>query len=473
MEILKKLPEIIQGGMGIAVSNWTLAKTVSQQGQLGVVSGTAIDNVFTRRLELGDLDGSVRRALSHFPWQDMVQGFLDKYFIEGGKDEKARFKPNPMPSINLTKTVSERMILSNFVEVFLAKEGHDGLVGVNYLEKIQLPTLPSCLGAMLAGVDFILMGAGIPLAIPGVLDGISKWEEVELKISVEDNPDRHDYVQKFDPKAFCGDEQIPLTRPQFLAIISSDIVAKSMERKASGYVDGYIVENHTAGGHNAPPRKVGPEGVPQSFGPKDEPNLKKIKDLGKPFWIAGGFASEQGLKYAKNEGATGIQAGTAFAYCNESGIIPSIKEKVIAKCLDGTLNVYTDFKASPTGYPFKVIEMEETLTDPKTYEERQRVCDLGYLRQIYSKDEEKAGYRCSAEPIANYIKSGGTEAGTLDKQCLCNGLMATIGLGQIRKDGNAEPPIITSGEDFSSVENLVKKHNGPYSAKNAIDYILG
>ena len=44
-------PWLIQGGMGIAVSGWRLASTVARAGQLGVVSGTGIDNVFVRRLQ--------------------------------------------------------------------------------------------------------------------------------------------------------------------------------------------------------------------------------------------------------------------------------------------------------------------------------------------------------------------------------------------------------------------------------------
>ena len=78
----RPLPVIIQGGMGIAVSNWNLAKTVSKTGQLGVVSGTAIDNVFARRLQDGDQSGDTRRALSHFPNQVIVEKLLKKYFIE-------------------------------------------------------------------------------------------------------------------------------------------------------------------------------------------------------------------------------------------------------------------------------------------------------------------------------------------------------------------------------------------------------
>ena len=63
--------EIIQGGMGAGVSNWNLARTVSRLGQLGVVSGTALDAILVRRLQDGDLEGQVRHALTNFPFQNM------------------------------------------------------------------------------------------------------------------------------------------------------------------------------------------------------------------------------------------------------------------------------------------------------------------------------------------------------------------------------------------------------------------
>ena len=48
------LPVIIQGGMGAGVSSWRLARAVSSTGQLGVVSGTALDVILARRLQEGD-----------------------------------------------------------------------------------------------------------------------------------------------------------------------------------------------------------------------------------------------------------------------------------------------------------------------------------------------------------------------------------------------------------------------------------
>ena len=150
-------PQIIQGGMGIGVSNWNLAKHVSQLGQLGIVSGTSLDNVCARRLQMGDPEGHVRRAMEHFPFPEVAQRVLERYYIEGGKDEDKAFAPVPMYTVEPDAPLVELTVVANFVEVFLAGEGHDGLVGINFLEKIQMPNVVSIFGAMLAGVDYIIM----------------------------------------------------------------------------------------------------------------------------------------------------------------------------------------------------------------------------------------------------------------------------------------------------------------------------
>ena len=56
-------PRIIQGGMGAGISDWRLARAVAAAGQLGVVSGTALDSILARRLQMGDPEGHLRRAL--------------------------------------------------------------------------------------------------------------------------------------------------------------------------------------------------------------------------------------------------------------------------------------------------------------------------------------------------------------------------------------------------------------------------
>ncbi|MDH5804295.1 MAG: nitronate monooxygenase, partial [Gemmatimonadota bacterium] len=276
------LPSLIQGGMGAGVSNWRLAKTVSEQGALGVVSGIALDTILARRLQLGDIGGHMRRALSHFPWPDVAERILEKYFVSEGKSSVDPFKLIPVPSVKYRQRNVELTVAGNFVELFLAKEGHDGLVGVNYLDKIQLPTMASLLGAMLAKVDAVLMGAGIPRAIPGILDKLFKWESVDLKLYVEENREGFDFKQEFDPKEYFPEPRPEMTRPFFMAIVSSDVVATAMVRKASGEVNGLVIENHTAGGHNAPPRKADKDNP--SFSERDDPNLDKVRELGLPFW---------------------------------------------------------------------------------------------------------------------------------------------------------------------------------------------
>ena len=160
------LPSIIQGGMGIGVSNWRLARAVAETGQLGVVSGTALNTLLIRRLQEGDAGGALREALARCPLREAARRIEGRYFISGGKRATQRYRLAPMFTGELSDELVELTMVANFVEVHLAKHGHSGLVGLNLLEKIQLPTLASLFGAMLAGVDCVLMGAGIPRGIP-------------------------------------------------------------------------------------------------------------------------------------------------------------------------------------------------------------------------------------------------------------------------------------------------------------------
>ncbi|MCR8526144.1 hypothetical protein NPM17_24960, partial [Escherichia coli] len=146
--MVRQHPIIIQGGMGIAVSSWSLAQAVSREGQLGVVSGTALDGVVARTLQDGDPGGHVRRALAHFPSPALAQRVIDAYFLEGGRAEGQPYRPHPTLTISPRRTAIELSLAGSFAEVWLAKEGHDGVVGINFLEKIQTATLSAVLGAM-------------------------------------------------------------------------------------------------------------------------------------------------------------------------------------------------------------------------------------------------------------------------------------------------------------------------------------
>jgi nitronate monooxygenase len=467
-------PTIIQGGMGAGVSNWRLARAVSRLGQMGVVSGTALDVILSRRLQDGDADGLMRHALSHFPHHEIAERVLQAHFRAGGRPDGQPYRGLPLLTHRPTRAQLELLVAANFVEVFLAKEGHPGVVGINFLQKIQLPTLPSLFGAMLAGVDYVLMGAGIPMAIPGILDRLARGEDVQMRLDVEASGPGDEIDCTFSPADLLGGTPTTLSRPKFLPIVSSNVLAITLARKASGRVDGFVVEGPTAGGHNAPPRgalNLNGRGEPV-YGPRDIPDLAKFRDLGLPFWLAGSYATPGRLADALAEGAAGVQIGTAFAFCDESGIEPSIKARVLAGVRDATMEVFTDPLASPTGFPFKVAQVEGTLSDPDVFGNRRRLCDLGYLRRAYRKEDGNLGYRCPGEPEDIYVMKGGEREDTVGRKCVCNGLLATIGLAQTQSTGYVEPALLTAGDDLTQLGRFLGDGADHYSAAEVLKVVL-
>ena len=241
-------------------------------------------------------------------------------------------------------------------------------------------------------------------------------------------------------------------------------------RKASGRVDGFVVEGPTAGGHNAPPRgepRFNEDGEPL-YGERDVVDLGKIRELGLPFWIAGGAGTPEALRTALDVGAAGVQVGTLFAYCDESGLARNLKDAVLTGIAQGTVRVRTDPRASPTGYPFKVVQVEGLASQD---EHRVRNCDLGYLRTAYRTETGRIGYRCAAEPVADYVKKGGDIADTVGRACLCNGLEANIGQAQVRGEG-VEPPLLTSGDDLVALNGFANGR-ARYSAADVVEYLVG
>lgn len=467
-----ELPIIIQGGMGIAVSGWRLANTVSRLGQMGVVSGVAIDTVVTRTLQLGDPGGHIRRALAAYPYAEAADKVQDRFFIEGGKQPDEPFKNSSMKRAKPSRQTEDLMIISNFVEVWLAKEGHDGLVGINYLEKVQSTTLASLYGAMLADVDFVLMGAGIPKLIPAILDDLAAGSKTQMKLDVKGSTRSH--YAHFDPEVVSGEANLSVKRPKFLAIISSHVLAIMLGKKIDIPVDGFIIEGPSAGGHNAPPRgkmSLNDEGEP-IYGPRDVPDLEVIAELGLPFWLAGGYSHAEQVKKALAAGATGVQIGTPFAFCEESGFTPEIKAEVVALNRTGEAKVFTDPIASPSGFPFKVVQLEGTASQQGVYEERERSCTLGYLRHAYEREDGKMAWRCPAEPVDAYLKKSGTLAETEGRKCLCQALMSNVGLVQLQPSGKAEPILVTSGDAASEIARFLKPGADSYTAADVIAELL-
>ncbi|MEZ5077570.1 MAG: hypothetical protein R2725_09020 [Solirubrobacterales bacterium] len=470
----ERLPQVIQGGMGVAISSWRLASCVSRMGQLGVVSGTALAVVLARGLQEGDRDGHLRRALAAFSDPAVADRILERYFRPNGLPPGRAYRAVPVPRQRPSRHFLELTVAGTFVEVFLAKDGHDGAVGINLLEKIQIPTLPALYGAILAGVDWVLMGAGIPRRIPAVLAELAEHRPASLPFAVAGAAAEDDYELRFDPRRVVPDSPTPLRPPRFLAIVGSHTLASHLDRDEESRPFGFVVERPVAGGHNAPPRgalRLNAAGEP-AYGPRDEVDLGRMRGLGSPFWLAGGYGHPERLREAIEEGACGVQVGTAFALCEESGLDPALKQSARELARAGELDVRTDPVASPTGYPFKVVDLQGTVAEPAVYASRTRRCDLGYLTTPYRKPDGTIGYRCPAEPPADYLAKGGRAEDLPGRVCLCNGLTAAAGLAQRRRRGGAEPALLTLGDDACAVLAELSPDGGPYQARDVVRHLL-
>jgi NAD(P)H-dependent flavin oxidoreductase YrpB (nitropropane dioxygenase family) len=139
---------------------------------------------------------------------------------------------------------------------------------------------------------------------------------------------------------------------------------------------------------------------------------------------------------------------------------------------DGSFEIKTDIKASPTGFPIKIVKLPGHTSTPEGYSARPKLCDLGYLRDPVLAESGRIIYRCASEPDDKFLKKGGTEAEIVGRKCLCNGLMANIGLPQVRRDGYVEAPIVTLGNDVEGAKELLKDHPNGYGAAEAVKWLM-
>jgi NAD(P)H-dependent flavin oxidoreductase YrpB (nitropropane dioxygenase family) len=499
--------------MGVYVSNWRLAQAVAsaKPGETaGTVSGTALDVVYVRLLQLGDPGGHVRRAFAALDatyHTDIGSRICQRYFVEGGKAAGARFRSAPMQVVHaaaggllrsvpgeggtvhlsLAEDVIELLIATGFAEVWLAKEGHSGHIFINFLNKIEMPLIYVMYGAMLAGVDGVIVGAGNPDGLPAVCTRLANHEPVAHPISVLYRNAGEEFHLAFDPRQVAGGclAAAPIQRPAFLAIVSLEDLVQALVNSDSQAPDGFIIENYTAGGHNANP--VGPlrrdELGQPIYGPKDSADLAAIQAAGYPFWLAGGYGSREGLATAQAAGACGVQAGSIFALAEESGMKSDYRTAILnqikAGSSDADLVRTTIF--SPTGFSFKVVQIKQTLADDDVYAERRRVCDIGLLQQIGLSSADDSGtrdlfQRCPAGPIDTYVNKRGLERNTAERRCLCNGLLACVGLGQVKEQAGEsieEPAIVTLGDHLEGVRRLSRGGQIHYWAKDVVQDILG
>lgn len=217
-----------------------------------------------------------------------------------------------------------------------------------------------------------------------------------------------------------------------------------------------------------------PEGQP-IYDERDVVDVAAIVALGLPVWLAGSYGTPDALRRAQAVGAVGVQIGTTFALCEESGLDAGLKGRVLDEVASGGGTVRADWRVSPTGFPFRILQLAGTLSEPAVAAERRRVCDLGMLRSPYRTEDGGVDYRCPAEPTAIYVRrKGGREANTEGRTCLCNALLATAGFPQQRPRGYVEPALVTMGTDFTSVETLMAASSDgrTYAADDVVRFVL-
>jgi len=502
--------KLIQGGMGVYVSNWRLARAVACEKPgvtAGTVSGTALDVVHVRLLQLGDPGGHLRRALAAFDAQFEVEigkKIIDQYFIEGGKTPNERFKYGPQQTIRakdssrnifmpneqkepvtlvLEDSLIELLIATAYAEVWLAKQGHNGIVLINFLNKVELPLLYAIYGAMPAGVDGIVVGAGNPEGLPATCTLLAQHSAVTNEVALLYRESGEIFQLCFDPRSIANGRlaQVPLNRPAFLAIVAQENLVNALAHSPTQPPDGFIIEHHTAGGHNAPPQ--GPlkkDDLNQPiYNEQDEPDLAAIRREGLPFWLAGGYGSRDKLAAALAAGANGVQVGSTFALAEESGISSTHRIAIFRALRNGVSDedLIRTTLFSPTGFPFKVAQLDGTLSDEVVYSSRRRVCDLGFLQKSGLSKPEVDGsrsifQRCPAAPLKDFTSKRGLPFNTDDKRCLCNGLLAGVGLGQINPQYGEEPALVTLGNHLDGIRRLSRQGQTSYWVNDVVNDIL-
>jgi len=333
---------IIQGGMGVGVSLYPLASAVSREGGLGVVSSALLDRLISKRT---------------------------------GK------------KVNIYEAVYEEVSRS---------KADKGVAGINIMGALGRDFEASVRGALDAGVDAIISGAGLPLNLPAI--------------------------------------QSPRDTA-LIPIVSSaralDIICKKWEKL--GYrPDAVVLEGPLAGGHLG--FRIDQVDLESN---KLENLLPPVKDMAMkygdfPVIAAGGIYTHEDIVRIMKMGADGVQMGTRFLATEESSATEAYKQAVVMAKDEDIIVAHRP--GSPCGLPFRVIKQSpmyvsalKRLRKPK--------CDKGY---VLTKDAEGNYTICPAkESNENHF-------------CICNGLLSSAGYNT-----DKEEPLYTVGTNASRITAIV------------------
>ena len=308
---------------------------------------------------------------------------------------------------------------ANFVEVFLAKEGHDGVVGINYLRKIELP-LPFALLRRDAGRRRLRPGGGgQPLRPPRPGAPARRRTRTSPGRSGSRGPRSADgdRAVAVSPRSLVPAATAPLAAPAVLAIVASVDLATGLAGDPPS--PGRTASSSRARAPAATTRRRadrggssrGPAAVYDDRDARGHPRHRRPRPAGlarrllrqRPRVCAG----------ASPYGAVGVQVGTAFALCQESGFDADLKQPgARRRWRAGDVS-----RAQPTGGSRRPGSRSgswswtATLSDPQVEADRQRVCDLGVLRSPYRNADGRVDYRCPAEPVDHLRPAQGRPRG--------------------------------------------------------------
>ena len=333
---------IIQGGMGVGVSLYPLARAVAQEGGLGIVSSACLDRLVSQR--------------------------MDKKY-------------------NSYEAAYE--------EVSLAK-ANGGFAGINIMCALLRDYSASVKGALDAGADAIISGAGLPLTLPVIQ---------------------------------------PQKDTALIPIVSSaralDIICKKWG-KLGHRPDAVVLEGPLAGGHLG--FKIDQiesrENQLENLLPPVKDAAQKHGDF--PVIVAGGVYTNEDIHTFLAMGADGVQIGTRFLATDESSATPEYKAAVVSAKEEDIIVAHDP--GSPCGLPFRVIKHSSMYLSALN-RLRKPKCDKGY---VLLKDKKGKFSVCPAKESNEH------------HFCICNGLLKSAGY-----NSNGEESLYTVGSNASRVDRIV------------------
>ncbi len=328
--------------MGVGVSLYPLASAVAKEGGLGIVSSACLDRLVSMR---------TGRKFNSYD--------------------------------------------AAYEEVSLSKE-KGGFAGINIMCALVRDYGDSVKGALDAGADAIISGAGLPLSLPVI--------------------------------------QLPKDTA-LIPIVSSaralEIICKKWEKL--GYrPDAAVLEGPLAGGHLG--FKIDQIGLEEN---KLENLFPPVKEMARkygdfPVIVAGGIFTNEDIMKFLAMGADGVQMGTRFLATEESSATPEYKAAVIAAKEEDIIVAYDP--GSPCGLPFRVIKHSSMYMSALKRLRKPR-CDKGY---VLLKDREGKFTICPARESNEH------------HFCICNGLLRSAGYSP-----NGEEPLYTVGTNASRIDRIL------------------